>query len=170
MGQEYIPDTEVASWLESLGVASLCEWNLLSFLYRHQTSLVGAGDLAGLLGYTTESVVAAMDALASLGLIGRSRVSHGARFYQFTVPPDSPRGEAFAGLLALASHPAGRLRLSKQFRRNGPTPAPGLQAARPIGAESRPAARVIRLRSQDYESPAYAGRYTGRKIAWRKAV
>ena len=96
MGQEHTSDAEVASQPATLSLASLCQWDLLAFLYRHQTTLVGADDLARLLGYTTESVVAAMDALASLGLIGRSRVSHGARFYQFIMPSDSPHGEAFA--------------------------------------------------------------------------
>jgi DNA-binding MarR family transcriptional regulator len=171
MGQEHTPDAEVAGWLATLGITSLCQWDLLAFLYRHQTTLIGADDLARLLGYTTESVVAAMDALASLGLIGRSRVSHGVRFYQFIMPSDSPHGEAFVRLLALASHRAGRLRLSKQLQQDDQTHAAGPQGARPLFTESRRVARVVRLWSQECESREYEGRtYERKKRTWRKAI
>jgi len=166
MGQEQTPDAEVAGWLATSGIKSLCQWDLLTFLYRHQTALVGADDLARLLGYTTESVVAAMDALASLGLVGRSQVSHGARFYQFIMPADSPHGEAFSRLLALAGHRVGRLRLSKQLQRDDQTHAAGPQRTRPICAEARQVAQVGRLRYQKCESREYEGR----KRTWRKAI
>lgn len=171
MGQEQTPDAEVAGWLATLGIASLCQWDLLAFLYRHQTTLIGADDLARLLGYTTESVVAAMDALASLGLVGRSRISHGARFYQFIMPSDSPHGEAFVRLLALASHRAGRLRLSKQLQQDDPTHAVRPQGTRPRCAETRQVVRVVRLWSQECESREDEGRaYERKKRTWRKAI
>src|SRR5262245_2673615 len=47
-------DPEVAGWLHTLGVASLCQWDVLVFLYRHQTTLLGAADLARLLGYPSD--------------------------------------------------------------------------------------------------------------------
>lgn len=67
------------SWLHALGVQSLCEWDVVAFLYRHPTSLVGADYIARLLGYPDEPVVAALDALESLGLVERSRVSQNVR-------------------------------------------------------------------------------------------
>jgi DNA-binding MarR family transcriptional regulator len=171
MGQEQTPDTEVASWLAILGLASLCQWDLLAFLYRHQAALVGSDDLARLLGYPTESVVAAMDALASLGLVERSRVSHGARFYQFIMPSDSPHGEAFVRLLALASHRVGRLRLAKQLQQDDQTDKTGLQGTRPLCAESRQVARAVRLRSQKCENREFEGRaYERKERTWRKAI
>jgi DNA-binding MarR family transcriptional regulator len=161
MSQENIPDAEVESWLEILGVKSLCQWDLLVFLYRHQTSLVGADYLARLLGYATESVMAAMDTLESLGLVGRSRVSQGARFYQFMVPSAPPHGEAFTRLLALANHRAGRLRLSKQLRQNERTPEEGLQAARHSLAEAKRVRQAVGLQSPECE---------GRRERWLKAI
>jgi hypothetical protein len=119
MQKDHPPDGEVEGWLKTLGLGSLCQWDVLVFLYRHQTTLVGGDYLARLLGYATEPVVAALDALDSLGLVARSRVSQGARLYQFTTPPEPPRGGAFERLLALAGDRAGRLRLSKLFTPKG---------------------------------------------------
>ena len=132
MAQENAPDAEVGGWLKALGIEVLCQWDVLVFLYRHQTSLLGADHLARLLGYATEPVVAALDVLESAGLVERSRVSQGARLYRFTAPPPeggNGRGEAFERLLALAGHRAGRLLLSRQMRRGDRTPPEGLQAA-----------------------------------------
>ena len=108
MAQDNTPDVEVIGWLKTLGIVSLCQWDLLMFLYRHQTSLFGADYLARLSGYATELVVTALDILESLGLVGRSRISQGARYYQFIMPSLLPQVEAFEQLLALASHRAGR--------------------------------------------------------------
>src|SRR4051812_27978115 len=110
MQPEPPPDGKVVGWLKALGVESLCQWDLLIFLYRHQTSLADAEHLARLSGYATDRVVAALDVLESLGLVERSRVSQGARLYQFCTPATrpagtpTPRGEAFERLLALAEH------------------------------------------------------------------
>ena len=79
-------DAKVQGWLKTLGVQSLCQWDVLVFLYRHQTTLVGAEYLARLLGYPTEPVVAALDVLESLGLEERSRVSPGARVIAASIP------------------------------------------------------------------------------------
>jgi DNA-binding MarR family transcriptional regulator len=149
MVQENIPDVEVTNWLKTLGIISLCQWDLLMFLYRHQTSLFGADYLARLSGYATELVVSAMDALESLELIGRSRISQGARYYQFTVPSDTPRREAFEKLLALAGHRAGRLRLCRQLPRDSRRPADGLQASRRFLAEARRAAQQRSQKDQE---------------------
>ena len=142
MGHDHPVDVEAGGWLNTLGITTLCQWDLLMFLYRHQTSLFGADYLARLSGYATETVVSTMATLESLGLVGRSRISQGARFYQCIAPTSPPHDEALARLLELASHRAGRLRLSRQLRRDGRSPAEGLQAARRFLAEARRAAQA----------------------------
>lgn len=64
---------QVEDWLRTLGIVSLTQWDMLVFLYHHQTTLVGAEYIARLLGYATAPVVAALEVLESLGLVGRSR-------------------------------------------------------------------------------------------------
>ena len=127
------PDLLIEGCLKDLGIDCLCEWDVLVFLYRHQTTLVGTDHLASLLGYDTEPVVAALDVLEALNLLERSRLSKGARLYQFKVPPTnsagtpSPRGAAFERLLALTAHRAGRLVLAEHFGRCDRSPPGGLQ-------------------------------------------
>jgi DNA-binding MarR family transcriptional regulator len=120
----------VKGWMSTLGVVSLCQWHALSFLSRHQTTLLDAEYLACLLGYATEPVVAALDALESLQLVERSRLSQGARLYTLVVSSVGERAEAFAQLQALAGHRTGRLLVYKQLRRDGHSPASILQSAR----------------------------------------
>ena len=75
-------ETAIADWITTLGVTSLCQWDVLVFLSRHQATLLGAESLARLLGYALEPLVAALDALEALALVERSRVSQGARLYR----------------------------------------------------------------------------------------
>jgi DNA-binding MarR family transcriptional regulator len=158
MAHEQKPDVEVVGWLKTLGITSLCQWDMLMFLYRHQTSLFGADYLARLSGYTTEAVITALDVLESQELVARSRISQGARFYQFIVPSAPPRREAFARLLALASQRAGRLRLARQLHRDSQRHVEGLQAARRFLAEARRAAQ--RRAQKDEEG----------KVVWLKVI
>jgi DNA-binding MarR family transcriptional regulator len=146
MPHENISDAEVDGWLKTLGVASLCQWDVLIFLYRHQTSLVGADFIARLLGYASDPVVAALDVLTSLGLVDRSRVSQIVRLYQFIVPSDPQRGDAWARLLALASDRAGRVRLSERLRGDDQTHQERLQAAQRFLAEAKQHVQATRQR------------------------
>jgi biotin operon repressor len=111
------PDLQVEGWLKTLGVERLCQWDVLVFLYRHLSCLVSGEHIARLLGYPTAEVVTALDALESLGLVERSRVDQGVRLYQFTTPPDSPRGDALGRLLTVATSRAGRLLLAQKLPR-----------------------------------------------------
>jgi hypothetical protein len=158
MAQNHTVDVEVEGWLKILGITTLCQWDLLMFLYRHQLSLFGADYLARLSGYATELIIPAMDILESLGLVGRSRISQGARYYQFTMPSTPPRHEAFAQLLALASHRAGRIRLCRQLPPDSRGPAQRLQASRRLPAEAK---RAVQLRSQKDQE---------RREKWPKAI
>ena len=120
MAQEDPPDFPIEDWLKTLGVESLCQWDVLVFLHRHLTCLVSAEDIARLLGHPTGEVVAALDSLEPLGLVERSRVDRGVRLYQFAAPGDPQPGDALDRLLTLAGSRAGRLLLSKKLRRGNP--------------------------------------------------
>jgi DNA-binding MarR family transcriptional regulator len=153
-------DSEVAGWLHTLGVESLCEWHVLIFLYRHQTTLLGAEYLARLLGYTTEPVVAALDVLESLELVERSRVSQGARLYKFLAPLASPGSEAFAQLQTLADDRAGRIRIYMQLRRGDSSPRATLQRAQ----------RYKNAQQRVQEAKRRAQQLEERKQRWLKAM
>ena len=144
-------EPEVAGWLSTLGVTSLCQWDVLVFLYRHQTTLLGAADLARLLGYPSDSVVVALDV---------SRVSQGARMYQFSLPLGSPRGEVFARLQALADHRLGRVRVAQQLRLDR-THGETLQAAKRFLTDAQQRLQVVRQQAQQRED---------RRKTWRKAT
>jgi hypothetical protein len=53
----------MAGWLATLEVTTPCQWDVLVFLASHETTLLGATDLARLLGYTSNSILAALDVL-----------------------------------------------------------------------------------------------------------
>jgi MarR family len=153
-------DTEIVGWLSTLGVTSLCQWDVLVFLYRHQTTLLGAADLARLLGYPSDSIVVALDGLEALTLVVRSRVSQGARLYQFSIPLGTPRDAAFARLQALAAHRPGRVRVAQQLRLDR-THGETLQAAKRFLADAQQRLQVIRQHAQQREE---------RRTIWRKAI
>jgi predicted transcriptional regulator len=94
-------------------VTRLVEWDTMVFLYRHGASLGTASQIARLIGYDKAEIGTALQSLESSGLVRRSRVSKGSRFYQFTVPPDVPRQACLRDLLSLADTRAGRLLLLK---------------------------------------------------------
>jgi DNA-binding MarR family transcriptional regulator len=143
-----------------LGVTSLCQWDALVFLYRHQTTLLGAADLARLLGYPSDSIVVALDSLEALALVARSRVSQGARLYQFSVSLDSLGGEAFARLQALTAHRAGRIRVAQELRLDR-THGETLQAAKRFLADAQQRLQVVRQHARQREE---------RRKTWRKAI
>ena len=141
MAQNNPPAIDIIGDLQTLGITSLCQWDVMVFLQRHRDSLLGADHLARLLGYETEFIVVAMEELEALGLVRRSRVSQGARFYHFIPPLGTQSHMALERLLALASHRPGRLHLSRQLRRGRPTSNPSLHAARQYVSEARRARR-----------------------------
>lgn len=118
MHRDDLPDLRIEGWLAALGVESLCEWDVLVFLYRHRASLVSAEHIARLLGYSTSEAVAALESLEALGLVRRSRVSQGARLYQFAVPADPPRGEAVDRLMGVAASRTVRVLVTRKLRRS----------------------------------------------------
>ena len=124
--RETPPDLEVEGWLKTLGIESLCQWDVLVFLYRHPISLFGADYLASLLGYANGPVVAALDVLEALRLVERSRVSQGVRLYRLTAPADPEHADASERLFALDNSRVGRIALSKMLRAKHRTPQKGL--------------------------------------------
>ena len=116
MAQDNQPDLQVEGWLKTLGIESLCQWDVLVFLYRHQSSLVSAESIARFLGYATAEVVAALDSLESSGLVERSRVSQGVRLYQVTASAAPARRDALERLMTLADSHTVRLLLARRRR------------------------------------------------------
>jgi len=117
MAQDNQPDLQVEGWLKTLGIESLCQWDVLVFLYRHQSMLVRIEHIARFLGYATAEAVAVQDSLESSGLVERSRVSHqGVRLYQLTAPADPTRRDAFERLMTLSDSHTVRLLLGRRLR------------------------------------------------------
>src|SRR5271165_5546071 len=116
MAEDNQPDLQVEGWLKTLGIESLCQWDVLVFQYRHQSSLVSAEHVARFLGYATAEVVAALDSLESSGLVQRSRVSQGVRLHQLTAPADPARRDALERLMTLADSHTVRLLLGRRLR------------------------------------------------------
>ena len=135
MAQDNQPDLQVEGWLKTLGIESLCRWDVLVFLYRHQPTLVRVEYIARLLGDATAEVVAALDSLESSGLVQPSRVFQGVRFYQLTAPADPTHRDALVRLMTLADSHTVRLLLGRRLRRND-RPDQNKKAVRLHGEES----------------------------------
>jgi DNA-binding MarR family transcriptional regulator len=116
MAEDNQPDLQVNCWLKTLGIESLCQWDVLVFLYRHHSSLVNAEGIARFLGYVTTEVVAALYSLESTGPVERSRVSQGVRLYQLTAPADPTHRDALERLMTLADSHTVRLVLARRLR------------------------------------------------------
>ena len=116
-------DLTVRDHLKNSGVSTLSEWDVLTFLHRHGTSLTSAAEIALLLGGNKAGVSVTLDRLASLGLIERSRGSQGVRLYRISVPPDPPRHSCFMELMSLAENRDGRLLLLKHLPRASSRPS-----------------------------------------------
>ena len=114
MAQDNQPDLQVEGWLKTVGIESLCQWDVLVFLDRHPSILVSTEDIARFLGYATAEVIAALDSLESSGLVERSRVSQGVRLYQLTAPADPTRRDALERLMTLADSHTVRLLLARK--------------------------------------------------------
>jgi hypothetical protein len=67
MTHDDTPDIDLTGDLQSLGITSLCQWDVMVFLHRHGDTLTGANHLARLLGYETALIVTAIEALEAAG-------------------------------------------------------------------------------------------------------
>jgi hypothetical protein len=165
-------EEQVEAWFRTLGLESLTQWDMLVFLYRHQTSLVGAEFIARLLGYATAPVVDALDVLESLGLVERSRALQGVRLYQFAQPADPPRRDAFARLTALAESRTGRLRLYKKLKPRNQTSQERLHASQRFLAEAQQSLQVAKRKLQLAAGQQSRDRGEAKRgqLLWRKAM
>ena len=112
----------ISEHLKAVGVALLSEWDTLTFLYHHANSLGTAAQIARFVGYDKAEIVSALHKLAVLGLIQRSRVSQGIRFYQFSAPPEPSRHTCLQELMSLAQSRTGRLQLLGHLKVPRPEP------------------------------------------------
>jgi hypothetical protein len=119
VGFEESQDALVRDRLDVLGVAFLIEWDALVFLYHHSASLCTVAQIAKLVGYGGAEIGPALHRLETLGLIRRSRVSQGIRFYRFSAPPEPSRQGCLLELMNLTKNREGRLMLLKHLKRSG---------------------------------------------------
>ena len=129
IAHENVADADVQHWLQSVGLESLCQLEVLTFFHRHPTSVLPASYLARLLGYPMEPVAAVLDSLANLRLLEWTPQPRGAHAYQVVVSPVPSRSEALERLLSLSDNRSGRLLLGKYFGRRNETVREDLQAA-----------------------------------------
>lgn len=120
MASEKSQDELVLESLQTLGVAFLTEWDVLTFVYQHATSLCTAAQIARLIGYDKVETAGALQKLETLGLIERSRVTQGIRFYRVPPPEDPLRRRCLLELMSLTQDRAGRLVLLRHLKRSGP--------------------------------------------------
>ena len=136
MARDNEPDVRIEGWLKTLGIESLCQWDILVFLDRHPSLLIGAQNIPFFLGYAMAQAVAALDSLDSLGLVERSRDSQGVRLYEVTAPTDPARRDALARLMLFADGHTVRPRLARRLRGIEPSgqnkndsPLPGMKGS-----------------------------------------
>jgi hypothetical protein len=115
-------DELVIESLQTLGVSFLTEWDALTFVYQHATSLCTAAQIAKLIGYDKVETAAALQKLETLGLIERSRVTQGIRFYRVPAPEEPLRHGCLLELMSLTQDRAGRLLLLRHLKRSGSVP------------------------------------------------
>jgi len=114
MDQSNSTDSSIQDCLQSLGIYSLGDWDVLVFVYRHRANLSSADQIGRLLGYPSKAVGASLDRLESKSLIQRSRYSQGVRFYEFASSAAPVAAESCLGqLMSLTDNRAGRLQLTK---------------------------------------------------------
>lgn len=102
-------DAFVLERLQSLGITLKSEWDTLAFVFRHAASLGTAAQIAQFIGYEKAEIAVALRRLEAMGLIQRSRVSQGLRFYQISATLEPCRLSCLRELISLTQDRAGRL-------------------------------------------------------------
>ncbi len=149
MTQPEAVEADVHRWLATIRVESLCQWDVVVFLYRHQTILMSPDELARLMGYQTATMFGTLAILAAQELVEFSqRSSAAARLYRFAEPSEPARRDALGRLLALAEHRSGRLLLCKCLRRGDRSPREGLEAARRMLEDAKRVGAIAWLHSE----------------------
>jgi DNA-binding MarR family transcriptional regulator len=116
--QDKSPDALVQECVKDLGLSSLAEWDVLVFLYKHQSSLASTEQIARLVGHPHKAVDSALERLENQKLLQRSRPSQGVHFYELLSAAELAPRHCFRQLIRLADHRSGRLLLFKHLRRS----------------------------------------------------
>jgi hypothetical protein len=109
-------DERVGGHLQALGISLVSEWDVLAFVCSHGASLGTAALIARFIGYDGIEIAAALRTLDARGLIKRSRVSRGIRFYQLSESIEPSRLSCLLELVSLAQNRAGRLQITKHLK------------------------------------------------------
>ena len=110
------PNSEVLvrSYLESMGISLLSEWDMLAFIYRHGSSLGSIDQIARLIGYEAEVVGEALDRLETNKLIERSGPHQGVRLHRLST--DVAHRDCLQQLVNLTGTRGERLLLTKLLK------------------------------------------------------
>lgn len=101
--------------LARIGLARVCDLDLLMFFARHPRALLTSESLASFLGYDLKDIAESLEVLMAAGLLARTQTpAHAARLYVFA--PDERSGDWLPPLVALAATREGRLALRRGLR------------------------------------------------------
>ena len=104
--------------LQTLDISAIAEWDVLTFLHRHGTTIANTAYMVRLIGYSQSVVESALDNLTRARLIQGSRRLDGIGLYKF-IPLDTPtRQDCFEALIKMADQRDGRLQLIRVLRRS----------------------------------------------------
>lgn len=98
---ESTTERKVALWLQTLGIQSLSQWDVLVYIYCRRNSLLDTEQISHLLGYELNVMVEASAYLDSLGLVECSPARRGVRLWRLAVPAETLHREALQQLLNL---------------------------------------------------------------------
>jgi MarR family len=109
-------ESSILGYLGTVGIRRLCDWDVLSFIYRHGVTLTSADRIARLMGYENMAIGGALDRLEKDKLIQRSRGPRGVRIYRILDPANADRKNCLESLLSLSKSREGRLMMIKQLK------------------------------------------------------
>ena len=106
----------IQSCLQSLGISSMSEWDVLVFVSNRRASLLRTDQIASLIGYETTAVSAALDLLEREAIIERSQPSQGVSFCRILPSTDIARQTCILQLIRLSKTRPGRVLLAKHLK------------------------------------------------------
>jgi hypothetical protein len=105
VSEEKFLDTQLDECLDTWGISSVEEWDLLAFLHGHRQILVTLEQISRLLGYREPIVRKALEKMEKAGLVQRSRSSRDVRFYGLIKAVNVSNQGCFELLLQLFEKP-----------------------------------------------------------------
>jgi len=112
-------EPEIQDCLGAIGISQLCDWDLLTFIYRHGPSLTTADHISKLVGYEKTVVDEALDRLEREMLIERVGGPRGARLHRMSTSKDAQHRGYLQRVIVLSESRDGRLLAVKLLKTVG---------------------------------------------------